>query len=160
MRAKGLQVPACPPAPAATRDQAIDSGFCGFLRVPARGHVMKHQAAVAVYGVHDFLDRSQAGDDDRHFVLDADLQIGLQARIAVVHDQVHCVGGRVLQCAQPRLDLFEPGLEATAFALVQGREAADQAIATTGQDQFRVGDQEHRRRHQRQAQVLLEQNGQ
>lgn len=141
-------------------DQPIDTRLGGFLCVPAGGHVMKYQAAVAVHGVHYFLDRAEAGDDDRYLVLDADLQVGLQPWIAVVHDQVHGVGSRVLQLGQARFDLLQPGLETAAFALIEGGKATHHTIATAGQDQFRVGDQKHRRGHQGQAQTLFEQSGQ
>ncbi|ERO63289.1 hypothetical protein P308_29695 [Pseudomonas piscis] len=141
-------------------DQPIDPGLGGFFRMAASGHVMEYQAAVAVYGIHHFLDRPQAGDDDRYLVLDADLQIGLQSGVAVVHDQVHGIGRRILQVGQARFDLLQPGLEPTAFTLVERRKAADHAVATAGQDQFWIGDQEHRCCHDGQAQALFEQSGQ
>ena len=49
---------------------------------------MEHQAAIAVHGIDHFLDRAQAGDDDRHAMFDADGQIRLQPLVAVVHDQI------------------------------------------------------------------------
>jgi hypothetical protein len=78
----------------------------------AGGHVMEHQAAVAVHGVDHFLHRAQAGDDDRHAMLDAQGQVGLQARVARVDDQVDGIGCWRLQLRQARLDLLQPGLEA------------------------------------------------
>ena len=87
-------------------------------------------------------------------------QIRLQSRVAVVDDQVHRVRRGVLQCRQPCFDLFQPGLETAALALVQRGKAADHAITTAGEHQLRVGNQEHRRRHHGQTQTLFEQSGQ
>lgn len=141
-------------------DQAIDSGLCGLLGMAASGDVMEYQATVAMYGIHHLLDCPEAGDDDWYLVLDADFQIRLQPWVAVVHDQVHGIGRGILQGGQARFDLLQPGLETAAFALVECREATDHAVATAGQDQFWIGDQEHRSRHHGQAQALFEQSGQ
>lgn len=113
-----------------------------------------------MYRVYQLLDRPQAGDDDRHLVLDADRQVSLKARVAVVHNEVDRVGRGVVQQRQARFDFFQPGLETAAFALVECREAPDHAIAAARQDQLRVGNQEHRRSHYRQAQALFKQSGQ
>ncbi|MCY1426472.1 hypothetical protein D9M71_422930 [compost metagenome] len=139
-------------------DQAIDAGFRSFLGMTAGGHVVEHQAAVAVHGVHHFLHRAQAGDDDRDALLHADGQVGLQARVAVVDDEVDREGRGVLP--QACFNFLQPGAEATALPLVQGREAADDAVVAARQDQLGVGHQEHRRSHDRQAQTLIEQGGQ
>ena len=58
-------------------NQAIDPGFCGFFCMASSGDVMEHQAAITVDGIHDFLCRAQAGDDDRDFVLNTDRQVSL-----------------------------------------------------------------------------------
>ncbi|MNY44387.1 hypothetical protein D3C86_1794140 [compost metagenome] len=76
----------------------------------------------------------------------------------MVDDEVHCEGGGVR--AQARFDFLQPGTEASAFTLVQGREAADYAVVAAGEDQLGVGYQEHRRSHQREAQTLIEQGRQ
>ena len=57
------------------------------------------------------------------------------------------VGRRVIQCGEARFDFFQPGLEPAAFALVKRRETPDHPVAAARQDQLRVGNQEHRRRH-------------
>lgn len=119
-------------------DQTIDSGLCGLLGMAASGDVMEYQATVAMYGIHHLLDCPEAGDDDWYLVLDADFQICLQPWVAVVHDQVHGIGRGILQDGQARFDLLQPGLETAAFALVECREATDHAVATAGQDQFRL----------------------
>ncbi|MNH25955.1 hypothetical protein D3C79_859800 [compost metagenome] len=121
---------------------------------------MEHQAAVAMYGIDQLLHRSEAGDDDWHPVLDAQRQVRLQARVALVHDQVDRIGRRLVEGCQAGFDFFEPGLEASAIALVQRRETADHAIGATGQYQLRVGDQKHRCRYDRQTQALFEQGRQ
>jgi len=45
-----------------------------------------------------------------------------------VHDQVDRIGRRVIQQRQARFDFFQPRLEAAAFPLVEGREAADDPL--------------------------------
>ncbi|MNE89003.1 hypothetical protein D3C80_1863720 [compost metagenome] len=109
-----------------------------------------------MHGIDHFLDRPQAGDDDRHAVFHAQGQVGLQAWVGRVHDQVDCIGGWRLQLRKARLDLLQPGLKAGAVALVKGRETADHAAGAARQYQFGVGDEEHRRCDHRQAQALFE----
>jgi len=121
---------------------------------------MEDQAAVAVYRIDQRLHRAEAGDDDRHLVLDADRQVCLQPWVAVVDDEVDGVGRRVAQLRQARFDFLQPGLEATALALVERRETPDYPIAAAGQHQLRIGNQEHRRSHHGQAQTLFKQSGQ
>ncbi|MNV02355.1 hypothetical protein D3C71_925890 [compost metagenome] len=152
-----------PGMPASSRgdgDQTIHASFGGLLGMAASRHVMEHQASVAVHCVDQFLHCAEAGDHDRHFVLDANLQVSLQPWIAVVDDQVYRVRRGVFQRRQPGLDLFQPGLEPAALALVQGRKTAHHAIAAAGEHQLRIGNQEHRRRHHGQTQTLFEQSGQ
>ena len=141
-------------------DQAIHAGFGSLLGMTSGGDVMEHQAAVAVYGVYQFLHSAQAGNDDRHFVFDANRQVRLQPRVAVVHDQIDGVRRGVVQLRQARFDFLQPSLEPAAFALVERREASDDPIAAARQDQLRVGNQEHRCRHDGQAQTLFKQSGQ
>ena len=161
----GNQRKGAPGASVATRasgygNQAVYAGFSGFFRMASGSNVMKYQAAVAMNRVHQFLYRTEAGDDDGHLVLDADRQVSLQPRVAVVHDQVHGIGRRIVQQRQARFDFFQPGLEAAAFALVERRETPHYPVATAGQDQLRIGDQKHRRGHHGQAQTLFQQSGQ
>ena len=141
-------------------DQPVDPGLSGLFRMAAGGHVVEHQAAIAVHRIDHFAHRPQAGDDDGHAVLHAQRKVRLQARVAVVDDEVHRVGRRLRGVGQAGLDLFQPGLEAAALALVQRREAADDAAVAAGQHQLRVGHQKHGRRHQGQAQTAVEQGGQ
>ncbi len=117
---------------------------------------MEHQAAVAVYGIDHFLYCPQAGDNDWYTVFDAQGQVGLQARVGRVDDQVDGVGRWRLQLSQACLDLFQPSLEASAVALVQCRETANHAAGAAGQHQLGVGDEEHRRGNHGQPQALFE----
>ncbi len=137
-------------------DKAIDTGFGCFLGMPAGGDIVEDQAAVTVHGIDHFLYRPEAGDDDRDTVFDAQCQVGLQARVGRVDDQVDGIGRWRLQVSQASLDLFQPGLEASAVALVQGRETANHAAGAAGQHQLGVGDEEHRRGNHGQPQALLE----
>ena len=139
-------------------DQAIHAGLGSFFGMAAGGHVMEHQATVAVHGIDHFLHRAQAGDDDGYAALDADGQVRLQAGVTVMHDQVDGEG-RSVSC-EAGFDLVKPSGEACAFALVQGRKAADDTAVAACNDQRRVGHQKHRRSDQRQAQALIEQGRQ
>ncbi|MNP35269.1 hypothetical protein D3C76_1285930 [compost metagenome] len=152
-RAPGAGMAACA---GGDGDQAIDTGFGGFLGMAAGGDIVEHQAAVAMHGIDHFLHRAEAGDDDRHAVFHAQRQVGLQARVGRVDDQVDGIGRWRLQLRQACLDFLQPGLEAGAVALVQGREAADHAAGAAGQYQPGVGDQEHRCGNHGQAQALFE----
>ena len=132
-------------------NQAVDACFAGFLRVTTGGDVMKDQPAVAVYGIYHFFYRAKAGDHDGDPLFDADCEIGLQAWVAVVNDEVYRIGcGGRLRC-ELFSDLLQPVTKATAFTLIQGWKAAYHAIGTAGGDECRVGNQKHRRRHQGQA---------
>ena len=118
---------------------------------------MKHQAAIAVHRIDHFLHRAQAGDHHGNLVLDANGQVGLQARVAAMHDQVDRVGRGVH--GQAAFDFLQPGFEAAAFTLVQRGETADDAAVATRKHQLRIGDQKHRRGHDWQTQALFEQGG-
>ncbi|MCY1187732.1 hypothetical protein D9M73_287500 [compost metagenome] len=113
-----------------------------------------------MHGIDQLLHRPKAGDDDRYLVFDAQCQICLQTRIALVHDQVDRVGRRSVHSGQTCLDFLRPGFEAATVTLVQRREAADDPVGATGQNQLRVGDQKHRCRNHRQTQALFEQGRQ
>src|SRR5882724_9864810 len=72
----------------ANRDQAVDIGFRCLACMADVDHVVKHQPAIALDRAHQFLHGAERGDDQRHLVLDRNLKVGLQPRIALVHDQV------------------------------------------------------------------------
>ena len=116
-------------------DQAVYPRFGGFLRVAAGGHIMEDQAAVTVHRIHYFLRSPQAGDHHWDLVLHTDGQVGLQARVAAMHDQIHRIGRRI--GAQAGLDFFQPGFEAAAVTLVERGEAAHYATVAAGQNQRR-----------------------
>ena len=82
-------------------NQAIDTGFSRFFRMAPSGHVVEHQAAVTVDRIYQLFHRAKAGDQDGHLMVDADRQVGLQSRIALVHDQVDRIGRRVGHGASP-----------------------------------------------------------
>ena len=128
----------------ASRDgnQTIDAGLGGFLGMAAGGDVVEYQTAVAVHRVDHFFYCTEAGDDDGHALLHADGQVGLQARVGVVHDEVDGVRRGV--AAQACVNLVQPGFETAALALIQRGEAANDAVVTARQYQLRVGDQKHR----------------
>ncbi|MNE89882.1 hypothetical protein D3C80_1873400 [compost metagenome] len=78
-------------------DQAIDACLGGFLRVPARSDVVKHQPAITMHGIDQLFHRAQAGDHDRYLVFYTDSEVRLQARVALMDDQVDRVRGRLVQ---------------------------------------------------------------
>ena len=119
-------------------DQAINPCLCGFLRVAAGGDVMEYQATVAVHGVHHLLHGAEAGDDDGHALFYADGQVILQARVAVVNDQIDRVRRRIT--LQACFNLLQPGAKAAAVTLIEGWKAADNAAVAAGQYQLRIGD--------------------
>jgi hypothetical protein len=127
-------------------DQPIDTSLRGFFGMPAGGHVVKHQAAIAVHRIDHFLYRAQAGDDYGYAFLHANGQVCLQSWVSLVNDQIDRIGCGIRR--QARFDFVQPGAKLAAFSQVQRREAADHAVIAAGQYQLRVGDQKHRRGHQ------------
>ena len=89
---------------------------------------------------------------------DRDLEVGVDARIGLVDDQVDAVRRRRLAAVgrEPRLDLVEPGLVAFGRALVERREGADQPGPAGLDHQVGPGDQEHRRGDRGQGQAALQ----
>lgn len=123
-------------------DQAIHAGLGSFFSMAAGGHVMEHQAAVAVHRIDHFLHRAQAGDDDGHAVFDADGQIRLQAWVAVMHDQIDGIGRGVAR--QAGFDLVEPGGETGAprwfsAGKLPTMPLLQQALTSAGLDTRNIG---------------------
>ena len=123
--AKGLMTPACPPAPAANQNQPVDTGLCCFSCMPDRRHIVKDEASIGVDPVDQVFQRPERGYDQRHFVSLADLQIGFQARVGVVDDQIDPVW-RVIR-RQSSFNLSQPGIKSFRCSLVKCRKAADNA---------------------------------
>ena len=69
-------------------NQAIDTLFHGFLCMPDADHVVKHQTAVGVNFLDDLTGCPKAGDDQRHFVLDAQGHIVFEAIIGGMDDLI------------------------------------------------------------------------
>ncbi len=136
------------------QDQPVDPGLHGLSRVAGIDDVVKDHAAIAVHGVDHVLDGAQRGDDQGHLVLYGQLDVGHQARIGIVDDQVDAEGC-VLR-PECRLDLLQPLDITLRRALVQRRERADHTGLAGGDDQGRAGDQEHRRGNRRETQVAAE----
>ena len=70
------------------RDQPVDPGLgrlAGMLHID---DVVEHQPAIGMDGIDHLLRRAQRGDDQRHLVLDRGREIGLQARIALMDDDI------------------------------------------------------------------------
>ena len=112
--------------------------------------VVQHHAAVAVRRGIDVFARTQAGDDDGHFVLHAHFHIVLQAVIALVHDLVN--GKRrsrfvwigLVVGIQRFSDLDQPLLQLLGGAGVERGHRADYTGDALGDDEFGGADDEKR----------------
>ena len=97
-------------------------------------------------------------DDQRHLVLDTDLEVVLQPRVGFVHDLVDGKGRgfalvrRVVLCERS-LDLHDPLIELLLWSCVECGERADDACLALRDHQRRVGHDEERRSYDRQAQL-------
>ena len=167
MSANGLSRPACPPAPAQTAIRPSTPGFGGFARVTHVDDVVEHEPAVALHRADQFLHGAERGDDQRHLVLDGNLEIRLQARIALVHNKIHavrrrCAAGFALDAVEPLADFHEPCLVVRAGAAVERRERADDAGTAGLHHEVGVGDEKHRGgdRRDREAALKLNRNRQ
>ena len=108
-----------PSGPCCNGNQAIDACLGSFFGVTSGSDIVKHKAAIAMHGIDDFLCSAKTGDHKGYFVFDANSQVILKPRVAVMHDEVYAVGGRVFQCREPSFDFFQPSLETTALALIE-----------------------------------------
>src|SRR6202011_4154696 len=70
----------------ANKNQPVDTGFQGLLRVPDVDDVMEHQPTPAVNARHVFIGCTQAGNDYWHPVLLEHIEIRVQTLVALVHD--------------------------------------------------------------------------
>ena len=138
-------------------DQPVHARIGGFLRMARIDHVVKHHAAIGVYAVNNVAHRAQRGDDQRNLVFGGDGQIGHQARIGLMHDQVDAVSGVVRP--QRRLYLRQPFGIALRRALVQRRKRPDHPRLAGRDHQFRPRHQKHRRRDRRKAQIFGKSGG-
>lgn len=143
------------------QDQAVHAGLQGLLGMAQVDHVVQHDAAVAVHRLHDLgRRRAQAGDEDRHLVLDAHAHVVLEPHVRLVDDLVHrdradhrlrmpfAMRGQLV------LDLREPAVEQFGRARVERRERADDARLALREHQLGVTDDEHRRGDDGQRQAL------
>ena len=126
-------------------NKPVDPGANGAAGMADIGHVMKHHAAIAVHRIHHFAHGAERGDDQRHLVVHADFQIGLNPGIAAVNDQIDTEGGRPFIAAEGRFYLFQPGFETFAAALIERRKGAENPGSAAGDHQFRPRSQKHRR---------------
>lgn len=150
--------------PAGTRgnqNETVHAGFERFARVPHVDHVVQHDAAVAVHGVHDFLGRRpQARNEDGHLVLHAHANVLLEPHIRLMHDLVHGngtdhgVGVRGLVRCELLLDLREPFVEQFRGPRIERGKRTDDASLALREHEFGIADDEHRRSDDRQRKVL------
>ena len=123
---------------------------------------MKHQAAIAVDGFVHIHPGPQGSDHDGHLVLHAHFQVVLQPVIGLVHNLVDREGGgRLVRVGLvPGIQLFgnalEPHFQFFRRAGIQRRKRANNAGFALGNDQIRVGNNEHGRCHNGQLQAVLQ----
>ena len=122
--------------------------------------VVEHEPAVALHRADQFLHRAERGDDQRHLVLDGNLKVRLQARVALVHDQVHaegcgCAAALALDAVEALADFNEPRLVIGAAAAIERRKRTHDPGAAALHDQIGVGDQKHRRGDRRDGEAAL-----
>ena len=123
--------------------------------MPFFNDVVKDHSSVAVNGVNHFGYGPQGGNNERYAVFDTEPQVCFQARISRVHNQVDPIRSgfaprflfKGIQCCA---DLHQPLLKALAGALVQGWKRAHHPVLATFNDEFRIRNQKHRGRHNRQ----------
>jgi hypothetical protein len=147
-------------------NQSVDTGGERALRVRDRRHIVEHESAIGMRGLDDRIGRAQAGDDYRHAMLHAQIDVVLQADVARVHDLID----RERRDAHLRLVFpycckfftyaCKPGLEQLGRTRVQGREAADDAGAALRKHELRPADDEHRRADEGQTQGVTQQRRQ
>ena len=145
--------PGDPRVAAGTRghgDQAIGALLHGLAREPVVDDVVKHHAAVTMHGLVHVFTRAQRGDDHRHLVLDAHLEVVLEPVVALVHDLVdgerrgRLIGVRAVVRVQRLGDLGQPFVELGGRSGVERGHRADHASLALGDHQLRVADDEHR----------------
>lgn len=142
-------------------DETIHSGFQRLPRMAYADDIVQDDAPVAMHRVEDLLYRClQAGDEDRHFVIDADAHVTFQPGIRLVHDLIDRERpdglARVSRSegAQFLGDAGQPFVEQLRVACVERRKGADDARLALCENQFRIADDEHGRGHHGQRQIL------
>ncbi len=127
--ANGDVVPRVTARAGGDENQAVDARVERFLRVPDIDHIVQHDAAVAMHRVDDFpCRRAQAGDENRHLVLDADTHVLLEPLIRLMDDLIdrdrpdHRVRMRGLVRGERRLNLREPFVEPFRGARIERRK--------------------------------------
>jgi hypothetical protein len=145
-RAQGAGVPA---GPGAHQDQPVHPGLQRLLGVAHVDDVVEHQAAVAVNGLDDPPRRPQAGDDDGHPVLHAQVEVVIEPVVRFVDDLVDREGRHLRSLVllpvpvQRIANLEEPLPEQLRRPGVQGREGADDAARALRDHQPGLGEDEH-----------------
>ena len=146
---KGRDGPGMAAGTGGYRDQAIGAFLDRLAGKAVVDDVVQHDAAVGVHRLVDELLGPQRSDHDRHLVLHAQFQVVLQAVIGAVHDLVDrkrrrgSVGIGRVPSRQLRGDLLQPFFQLLRRPGIQRREGADDTGLALGDDQVRIGDDEH-----------------
>jgi hypothetical protein len=141
-------------------DQAIGTFFNGLARKLVVDDVVQHHTAPAMHGLVHILTRAQAGDDDGHLVLGADLHVVLETVIALVHDLIdgewcrRAIGMGLVPGRQSLGDLCQPVLQLLGRAGIERRHGADDTGLALLDDKLGIADDEKRRADDRQSQLF------
>ncbi len=141
--------------------QPVDAGRHRLLGVADRGDVGQHQATRILQRLHHRLGRAHRGDHDLRLVAQHGREVVGHARVGPVHDQVGAPRRRrtaVRIGGAPRVvgHAGQPDIEFVDGSAVGGWERADHARTAGSRDECRAGDEEHRRRDQRQAKAVTQ----
>ena len=109
-------------------DDTVDTLLHRLLRVPQADDIVKYKSAIRMHRQYDFIGRPQAGNNNRHFVLDAGFHVCMQAAVALVHDLIdrkrhnRVAWMLFLILLQRVLDLHNPVVEQRLRSGIERRE--------------------------------------
>ena len=149
---EGRQEAGMAAGPGADAGEAVDPGGDGLACQAKIDDVGDDQATVALHRRHGRARAAEGGDDHRRAMAGDDLELGGQAVVAGVGDQIDRPGG----ARHLGGDAGEPGVELVQGAGVGGGEGGHDPGPAGGDDQVRPRDQEHRRGADRDAQAAQE----
>jgi hypothetical protein len=137
------------------RDDAVDPHFGAFLGVAVADDVLEDEAAVGLQLAHKPGVRGERQHDDRDLVLQDDIEIGGEPLVALVRDEIDAPGLRADACRNAREILVE---RFGAPRIERGHRADDSGVALRDDEIGRRGE-EHRPRHDREAEAGFEPGG-
>ena len=160
-KSEGRQKARMPARTCADAGQAVRARCYGLLREADSDDIGQHDAAVGMHHVNHWLGAAQRGHHDGRLVFGDQLQVLRQACVTRMRDEVGAPGADgggalLISCKRKAFgDLAHPFIELFNGPRVRRGEGPDDARLARGQHQLGAGDEEHRRGHDRQAQMEL-----